>query len=134
MKRKYVALLKANIDSYFRKSCQIAEFTGSISSMKQTKNCCNLCFSAQYYQIRRNHQQRRHHHSGRSRTPPGGGGVVPAVVKVVNVISDIGHGANIVAKKVGKASQPIIKEGAAQWRKTVDQHIMPSLNQARHLH
>jgi len=81
--------------------------------------------SAPYYQTRRNYQQRRHYHSGRSRFPQGGGGVVPAVVKVVNVISDIGHGANIVAKKVGKASQPLISE--AQWR--FDQHIMPSLNQ-----
>ena len=64
----------------------------------------------------------------------GGGGVVPAVVKVVNVISDIGHGAQKVAKKVGKASQPLISHSAAQWRRTVDQHIMPGLNQGKVIH
>ena len=64
----------------------------------------------------------------------GGGGVVPAMVKVVNVISDIGHGAQKVAKKVGKASQPLISHSAAQWRRTVDQHIMPGLNQGKVIH
>jgi len=92
--------------------------------------------SAPYFQSHRNYHQRRHQHiAGRSRQQSnngsggGGGGVVPAVVKVVNVISDIGHGAQKVAKKVGKASQPLISHSAAQWRRTVDQHIMPGLNQ-----
>ena len=90
-------------------------------------------FAAPYLQSHRNYLQRWQ--TGRSRiTQSGGssgssGGVVPAVVKVVNVISDIGHGAQKVAKKVGKASQPLISHSAAQWRRTVDQHIMPSLNQ-----
>ena len=88
-------------------------------------------FAAPYLQSHRNYLQRWQ--TGRSRISQpgnsGGGGVVPAVVKVVNVISDIGHGAQKVAKKVGKASQPLISHSAAQWRRTVDQHIMPSLNQ-----
>ena len=90
-------------------------------------------FAAPYLQSHRNYLQRWQ--TGRSRitqsggSSGGGGGVVPAVVKVVNVISDIGHGAQKVAKKVGKASQPLISHSAAQWRRTVDQHIMPSLNQ-----
>lgn len=40
------------------------------------------------------------------------------MVKVVNVISDIGHGAQIVAKPL-----------ASQWRKTVDDHIMPNVKE-----
>merc|ERR1711953_764894 len=54
-------------------------------------------------------------------------GVVPAVVKVVNVISDIGHGAQKVAKRVSKDAEPIIKSSAASWRRTVDEHIMPNV-------
>ena len=54
-------------------------------------------------------------------------GVVPAVVKVVNVISDIGFGAQKVAKKVSKGAEPLILQSAAQWRKTVDHHIMPNV-------
>ena len=55
------------------------------------------------------------------------GGMVPAVVKVVNVISDIGHGAQKVAKRVSKDAEPIIKHSAATWRRTVDDHIMPNV-------
>ena len=44
---------------------------------------------------------------------------VPAVIKVVNVISDIGHGAQKVARKAAKDAEPIIRGSAAQWRKTV---------------
>ena len=54
-------------------------------------------------------------------------GVVPAVVKVVNVISDIGHGAQKVAKRVSKDAEPIIKSSAASWRRAVDEHIMPNV-------
>ena len=39
--------------------------------------------------------------------------------KVVNVISDIGHGAQKVARKAAKEAEPIIRGSAAQWRKTV---------------
>ena len=49
------------------------------------------------------------------------------MVKVVNVISDIGHGAQKVAKKAAQEAQPLIKHSAAQWRRTVDDHIMPNV-------
>ena len=39
--------------------------------------------------------------------------------KVVNVISDIGHGAQKVARKAAKEAEPIFRGSAAQWRKTV---------------
>ena len=50
---------------------------------------------------------------------------MPAVVKVVNVISDIGFGAQKVAKKVSKNAEPLIMHSASEWRRTVDDHIMP---------
>ena len=53
--------------------------------------------------------------------------MVPAVVKVVNVISDIGHGAQKEAKKAAKEAEPLIKQSAAQWRRTVDDYIMPNV-------
>ena len=48
--------------------------------------------------------------------------MVPAVVKVVNTISDIGHGAQ-------KVAQPLIRHSAAHWRRTVDDHIMPNVKE-----
>ena len=49
--------------------------------------------------------------------------------KVVNVISDIGHGAQKVARKAAKGAEPIIRGSAALWRKTVDEHIVPNVNE-----
>ena len=77
--------------------------------------------------------RRRFYGSGTARissaplAQPPNTGVVPAVVKVVNVISDIGHGAQKVAKRVSKDAEPIIKSSAASWRRTVDEHIMPNV-------
>ena len=73
---------------------------------------------------------RRRFYSGTARVAnaqPQESGVVPAVVKVVNVISDIGHGAQKVARKVSKEAEPMIKHSAASWRRTVDEHIMPNV-------
>ena len=52
---------------------------------------------------------------------------VPAVIKVVNVISDIGHGAQKVARKAAQDAEPLIRGSASAWRKTVDDHIVPGV-------
>ncbi len=53
--------------------------------------------------------------------------VVPAVVKVVNVISDIGHGGMKVARRVQESATPVVLEAASKWRQTVDTHIAPNV-------
>jgi hypothetical protein len=53
--------------------------------------------------------------------------VVPAVVKVVNVISGISHGAQKVAARAAKKAQPVLQQSAATWRRTVDDHIVPNV-------
>lgn len=70
---------------------------------------------------------RRPHLARNGQQAPRNNGMIPAMVKVVNVISDIGHGAQKVAKKVSKDAQPLIDFSAAQWRRTVDDHIMPNV-------